>query len=75
MVKNLPVMQERLVSSLGREEPLEKPKPTSIKSVMPYSHLILCRPLLLLPPIPPNAIFCQSSGLLLVGVSNLWSGC
>ena len=24
MVKNLPVMQERLVSSLGREEPLEK---------------------------------------------------
>src|SRR5574340_934987 len=27
---------------------------TSIKSVMPYSHLILCRPLLLLPPIPPS---------------------
>ena len=27
---------------------------TSIKSVMPSSHLILCRPLLLLPPIPPN---------------------
>ena len=26
---------------------------TSIKSVMPSSHLILCRPLLLLPPIPP----------------------
>ena len=25
-----------------------------IKSVMPSSHLILCRPLLLLPPIPPN---------------------
>ena len=25
----------------------------SIKSVMPSSHLILCRPLLLLPPIPP----------------------
>ena len=25
---------------------------TSIKSVMPSSHLILCRPLLLLPPIP-----------------------
>ena len=24
-----------------------------IKSVMPSSHLILCRPLLLLPPIPP----------------------
>ena len=27
---------------------------TSIESVMPYSHLILCCPLLLLPPIPPS---------------------
>ena len=27
---------------------------TSIKSVMPSSHLILCCPLLLLPPIPPS---------------------
>ena len=27
---------------------------TSIESVMPYSHLILCHPLLLLPPIPPS---------------------
>ena len=26
----------------------------SIDSVMPSSHLILCRPLLLLPPIPPS---------------------
>ena len=26
----------------------------SIKSVMPSSHLILCRPLLLLSPIPPS---------------------
>ena len=26
----------------------------SIESVMPSNHLILCRPLLLLPPIPPN---------------------
>ena len=30
------------------------PKLMSIESVMPSSHLILCRPLLLLPPIPPN---------------------
>ena len=29
-------------------------KLTFIKSVMPSSHLILCRPLLLLPPIPPS---------------------
>ena len=27
---------------------------TSIESVMPSSYLILCRPLLLLPPIPPS---------------------
>ena len=30
------------------------PKPMSIESVMPSSHLILCRPLLLLPPILPS---------------------
>ena len=30
------------------------PKLMSIESVMPPSHLILCRPLLLLPPIPPR---------------------
>ena len=29
-------------------------KVTSIKSVMPSSHLILCHPLLLLPSIPPS---------------------
>ena len=37
---------------------------TSIKSVMPSSHLILCRPLLLLPPIPPSIrIFSKESTL------------
>ena len=29
-------------------------KPMSIESVMPSNRLILCRPLLLLPPIPPS---------------------
>ena len=29
-------------------------KLTSIESVMPSSHLILCHPLLLLPPVPPS---------------------
>ena len=34
----------------------------SIESVMPSSHLILCRPLLLLPPIPPcSQIFARGS--------------
>ena len=34
-------------------------KLTSIESVMPSSHLILCRPLLLLPPTPPSISLCQ----------------
>ena len=33
-------------------------KPMSIESVMPSSHLILCHPLLLLPPIPPSILLC-----------------
>ena len=37
---------------------------TSIQSVMPSSHLILCRPLLLLPPIPPSIrVFSNESAL------------
>ena len=37
---------------------------TSIESVVPSSHLILCRPLLLLPPIPPSIrVFSNESAL------------
>ena len=37
---------------------------TSIESVMPSSHLILCHPLLLLPPIPPSiGVFSNESTL------------
>ena len=35
-------------------QPWSLPKLMSIESVMPFSHLILSRPLLLLPPIPPS---------------------
>ena len=36
----------------------------SIESVMPSNHLILCRPLLLLPPIPPSIrVFSNESAL------------
>ena len=39
-------------------------KLTSIESVMPFSHLILCRPLLLLPSIPPSVrVFSKESTL------------
>ena len=37
---------------------------TSIESVIPSSHLVLCRPLLLLPPIPPSIrVFSNESTL------------
>ena len=40
------------------------PKLMWIESVMPSSHLILCRPLLLLPPIPPSIrVFSNESTL------------
>ena len=36
----------------------------SIESVMPSSHLILCRPLLLMPPVPPSIrVFSNESTL------------
>ena len=39
-------------------------KLTSIKLVMPSSHLILCRPLFFLPPIPPSIrVFSNESAL------------
>ena len=38
----------------------------SFKSLMPSSHLILCHPLLLLPPIPPSIrVFSNESALLM----------
>ena len=43
------------------------PKPMSFKSVMPSDHLILCRPLLLLPPIPPSIRVFQMSQLFASG--------
>ena len=36
-------------------------------SLMPSSHLILCRPLLLLPPIPPSIRVFSSESTLLIG--------
>ena len=43
---------------------LESTKTMSIESVMPSDHLILCHPLLLLPPIPPSIrVFSNESAL------------
>ena len=49
------------------------PKPMSIESVMPSSHLILCRPLLLLSPIPPSTRVFSNESTLLMRWPKYWS--
>ena len=45
----------------------------SIESVMPSSHLILCRPLLLLPPIPPSIRVFSNESTLCMRWKKYWS--
>ena len=45
----------------------------SIESVMPSSHLILCRPLLLLPPIPPSIRIFSNESTLCMRWPKYWS--
>ena len=49
------------------------PRPTSIESAMPSSHLILCRPLLLLPPIPPSIRVFSTESTLRMRWPKYWS--
>ena len=44
-----------------------------IASVMPSSHLILCHPLLLLPPIPPNIRVFSNESALSIRWPKYWS--
>ena len=48
-------------------------KLTSIESVMSSSHLILCHPLLLLPPIPPGITVFSSESTLRMRWPKYWS--
>ena len=48
-------------------------KLTSIESVVPSSHLILCRPLFLLPPIPPSIIVFFNESTLHMRWPKYWS--
>ena len=48
-------------------------RPTSIESVMPSSHLILCRPLFLLPPIPPSIRIFSNESTLRMRWPKYWS--
>ena len=47
----------------------------SIESVMPSSHLILCRPLFLLPLIPPSIRVFSNESTLLMRRPKYWSFC
>ena len=45
----------------------------SIESVMPSSHLILCHPLLLLPPVPPRIRVFSNESILCMRWPKYWS--
>ena len=57
--------------SITNSQSLLKPMP--IELVMPSSHLILCHPLLLLPPIPPSIRVFSSESTLLMRWPKYWS--
>ena len=61
-----PIPQKNILLSVGNHDGATGSHEinASIESVMPSSHLILCRPLLLLPPIPPSIrVFSNESSL------------
>ena len=60
-------------ASLSITNSRSSPKLTSIESVIPSSHLILCHPLLLLPPIPPSIRVFSSESTLCMMWPKYWS--
>ena len=60
-------------ASLSTTNSRSSPKLTSIESVMPSSHLILCRPLLLLPPILPSIRVFSNESILPIRWPKYWS--
>ena len=60
-------------ASLSITNSWSSPGITSIKSVMPSSHLILCHPLLLLPPIPPSIRLFSNESTLRMRWPKYWS--
>ena len=60
-------------ASLSITNSRSSPRLTSIESVMPSSHLILCHPLLLLPPIPPSIRVFSNESTLHMRWSKYWS--
>ena len=60
-------------ASLSITHSRSSPKLMSIESVMPSSHLILCRPLLLLPPIPLSIRVFSNESTLCMRWPKYWS--
>ena len=60
-------------ASLSITNSRSPPKPMCIESVMPSNHLILCRPLLLLPSIFPSIRVFSSESVLHIRWPNYWS--
>ena len=60
-------------ASLSITNSWSSPRLTSIESVMPSSHLILCRPLLLLPPIPASIRVFSNESTLCMKWPKYWS--
>ena len=60
-------------TSLSITNSQSPPKPMSIKLVMLSSNLILCRPLLLLPPIPPSIRVSSNESTLRMRWRKYWS--
>jgi len=60
-------------ASLSITEPQSLLKLTSIKSVMPSNHLIICRPLLLLPSIFPSIRVFSNESVLCIRRPKYWS--
>ena len=53
--------------------PTPRVYPNSCPSVMPSSHLILCHPLFLLPPIPPSIRVFSNESVLHIRCPKYWS--
>ena len=60
-------------ASLSITNSRSPPKPTSVESVMPSNHLILCRPLLLPPWIFPSIRVSSNESALLIRWPKYWS--
>ena len=66
-------MNRRRQASLSITNSWSLPKLMSIESVMPSNHLILCRPLLLLPSIFPNIRVFSNESSLCIRWPKYWS--